>query len=238
MISRLASYNWLRFAALCFVLMLVLHGCQGCPKLKTIELQATKFATGTSGFAGSKGVCFSAGHPPPSPFKPGPGQILVGFDDFYDPGSGWFPCDDIRAALFHGGILFDVTQFDQIVAAELLIDTGQSISRTGGGETIGTIPPKSFATTLGVASGPFTSLMFTDSEVSLTQGPPIDVAVNDQVKAWVSKAHPNFGFVIGGPRGFVSRSSPPQDNDAQITLYRNFRLRITYVPAQNPRAPQ
>jgi hypothetical protein len=66
----------------------------------------------------------------------------------------------------------------------------------------------------------------------------IDVGVSGQVRDWISKAHPNFGFVIWGPTGPVDPSNPPENNDAKVSWYGNIRLRVIYNPAQNPRAPQ
>ena len=65
---------------------------------------------------------------------------MVGFDDFYEKGSDPFPCDDIRAALFRGGIRFDLGRFDVLTAATLTFDTARSISRANG-ETVGSSPP-------------------------------------------------------------------------------------------------
>jgi hypothetical protein len=219
--------------------MLVWQGCTGCPpvKLKTIDIPASNFATGTSGISGSMGWCLSAGHPPGTTFSPGPGQIMVGFDDYFKSGTPPFPCNDIRDAVFRAGVLFDVSQFDSIVSADFLFDGAASAERSNG-ETVGQVPPKSFATTLGVGTQTFTPSMPDDNEVSLPTGPNIDVGVTSQVRDWVNKTRPNFGFVVWGPRGPVDPSSPQEDNDAQVTWYGNLRLRVTYNPAQNQRAPQ
>jgi hypothetical protein len=233
--NRLPTVRWTTAAHL--VLVLLLPGCSGCPPvtLKTLELRPTRQATGTSGVSGSSGWCLSAGHPPPSPFSAGAGRVLVGFDDFFKPGTDPFPCDDIRAVVFRGGVLFDVSQFDSIVTADLLFDTVDSVTRGGG--PVGP-PPISQATTLGVATQAFTNTMPFDNEASLPAGPAINVGVSGQVRDWVLKNRPNFGFVLAGPRGLVDSSNPPKDNDAKLSWYSNFRLRILYNPAQNPRAPQ
>jgi hypothetical protein len=225
-------------AALLIVLAL-LPGCGGCPqvKLKTLELQPTSRANGTDGFQGSMGWCLSAGKPPPTSFSPGAGRAMVGFDDFFDPGSDPYPCDDIRAVNFQAGILFDVSQFDSIVTADLLFDTVDSVVRTGG-ETIGTTTPTSHATTLGVGTQAFTSALPFDNDALLPAGPNLNIGVTSQVRDWVDGTRSNFGFVVAGPRGPISKSSPPKDNDAKVSWYSNFRLRVTYNPAQNPRAPQ
>ena len=121
-----------------------------------------------------------------------------------------------------------------MVSASLLFDAASSVLRQNG-ESIGSIPGKSFATALGVASQPFSSKMFADNEVSSGSGPNIDLGVTSQVKDWIAKTRPNFGFVGGGPR---VAGGVQEDNEAQLTWYNNFRLRVVYNPAQNPRAPQ
>ncbi len=177
-------------------LILMLHGCEGCPPvtLKTLEIRPANMATGTSGMAGSFGDCFSAGEVPPGPpFGNGPGEVKVGFDDFYRPGTEPFPCNDIRNAIFRAGVRFDLSQFDVIVTADLLFDTIRSMTRTGN-----EFPPVSHATTLAVATQAFTSHMLADNEAFLPGGPSINIGVTSQVRDWVSNNRPNFGFVIAG----------------------------------------
>jgi hypothetical protein len=237
--NHLAGLGRLKAAAAYLVLALTLPGCQGCPgvTLKTVELQPTDTKTGFSGPAGSSGWCLSRGDVPPSTFSAGPGQVMVGFDDFFRAGSDPFPCDDLRATDFRAGILFDLGQFDSVTAAELLFDTQASVSRSGG-ESIGQIPGTSHATTLGVGTQAFSPRMPADNEASLPGGPAITVGVSGQVRDWIDHSRPNFGFVISGPRGPVDFHNPPKDNDAKVSWYGNVRLRVTYNPAQNPRAPQ
>jgi hypothetical protein len=219
--------------------MIVWQACNSCNPvtLKTIDLTPTHFATGTSGVAGSIGYCFSAGNPPASSFSPGSGQVLVGFDDFFQPGSDPFPCNNVRDAIFRAGVQFDVSQFDSVVSANFLFDTDSSVDRSNG-ETTGQSPPKSVATTLGLGTQAFSPPFPDDDEASLPAGPNIDVGVSGQVRDWITKTHPNFGFVIWGPRPPIGSGTPPEDNDAQVSFYSNFKLRVTYNPAQNPHAPQ
>lgn len=229
----------IKTASLCLMLAFLLHGCEGCPPvtLKSTDLSPTNRPTGSSGTAGSVGYCLSAGNIPPSTFSAGSGQVMVGFDNYFEAGSDPFPCDDIRAIVFRGGLRFDLSQFDSIVSAELFFQTDSSVSRTGGA-TIGTIPGISHATTLGVATQAFSSKMLFDNDAPLAAGPNINVAVTGQVKDWVSNSRPNFGFVLAGPTGLVNSSNPPKNNDAKVSWYSSFRLRITYNPVQNPKAPQ
>jgi hypothetical protein len=215
-------------------------GCDGCPPvtIKTIDLSPSSAATGVSGVAGSIGYCLSPGNPPPTSFSPGPGQVMVGFDDYFKHGTDPFPCNDVRAVVFRVGVIFDLSQFDSVASADLLFDTVASVSRSNG-ETVGQNPAESFATTLGLGTGPFTSAMPDNNEVSLTPtSGSVDIGVSSQVRDWVNKVSPNFGFVLWGPKGPVDPSNPPEDNDAQVSWYANLKLRVVYNPAQNPRAPQ
>jgi hypothetical protein len=235
----LPSLRWknnVRYLILC----LLLFGFQGCAPvtLMTHELEpSNNVATGTSGFAGSKGFCTSDGHPPPSGFSPIPGAAMVGFDNFFRAGTQPFPCDVIRAAIFRGGILFNLNQFDSIFLATLTFDSLKSASRSGGNSSVIESPPISHATTLGIATENLSSKMLFDNDASLPSGPSINANVTSQVRDWVDQSRPNFGFVIAGPRE-VDKANPPRDNDAQISWYNNFRLRIVYNPALNARAPQ
>jgi hypothetical protein len=216
------------------LLTLIAAGCNGCPAvtLKTLDLPGRP-STGRSGPAGARGVCLSKPNLTPSAFAAGPSQILVGFDDYYKAGTNPFPCDEFRSQIFRGGLLFDLSPFDAIVSASLLFDTASSVSRQNG-ESLGSIPGKSYATTLGMATQAFSAPMFADNDAPLGPGPTFDIGVTSQVKDWVAKARPNFGFVVGGPRS----AAIYEDNDAQVSFYQNFRLRVVYNPAQNPRAPQ
>lgn len=213
----------------------LLSGCEGCQQvdLSTIELRPVSLRTGNFGKTGSKGWCLSRGNPPPSPFSDGPNRILVGYDNFFKKGTNPFPCDDIRVQIFRGGVLFDLAQFDVIGTAELLFDVVASVARPEGAAT----PPASFATTLGIATQAFTEHMLFDEEVMLPGGgPSFVVGVSSQVRDWITNARPNFGFVIAGP--LMDLSTIPNNNDARLSWYGNFRLRVLYNPALNPRAPQ
>lgn len=236
--NRIVTARWATLTAL-VLFCLALPGCKGCTPntVKTIELTPVELATGSSGTAGSLGWCLSAGNVPMSPFSPGAGQVMVGFDNFFRAGSGPFPCDDLRAVVFRGVVRFDLSQFDSVGNSTLLFDAQNSIQRSGG-ETIGTSPATSHATTLGVATQANTGQQPFANDVGLPATHAINIGVASQVQDWVQNTRPNLGFVVAGPTGLVNTSNPPKDNDAKISWYGNFRLRVTYNPAQNPRAPQ
>ena len=232
-----SSFIRLKKTAVCVALAVTMQACQSCPPvtIKTLDINPT-VATGTAGFAGSKGWCTSVGNIPPVPFSPGSGQVMVGFDDYFKAGTNPFPCDDIRAVNFRGGVRFDLSPFDSIVTADLLFEAVRSIKRIT--ETTSTSPPESFANVLCVATQPFTSQMLCDNDATLPATHVINIGVSSQVRDWIDKSRPNNGFVIAGPRGPVSSSNPPEDNEARITFYGNIKLRVHYNPKQNPRAPQ
>jgi hypothetical protein len=231
----------LRAVCLAIATVLLLQGCEGCTpqRVKTLELRPMPgMATGMTGFAGSVGACLSAGSVPPPARREGPGQVQVGFDNFFREGSGPFPCHDVRAVIFRGRVPFDLSQFDAIVAAQLKFDAQGSFRRDGGGAFISQLPPASYATTLGMATTPPNSVLPFDTDATLPALPSIDVAVTSQVRDWVENGRTNFGFIIAGPVLTFDPNDPPKNNDARLSLYGNFRLVVTYVPEKNPRAPQ
>jgi hypothetical protein len=159
---------------------------------------------------------------------------MVGFDNRY---SSTFLCDELRALTFRGLIDFDVSQFDSIVSASLTFEAQRSIERIHA--TTGQVPPKSYANALGLAISPITRHLFYDTEAPLIgSGPSINVAVTQQVKSWLDGSHANNGFVVAGPYDLPSLSDYRENNEAKMTWYGNFKLRIVYKPASNPRAPQ
>lgn len=228
--------SWLKIAGACGWLVLMLSGCAP-GMLKTVELQPLATTTGTSGEAGSFGFCASQRTIPAPTFSPAPAQMMVGYDDFFRAGTPPFACDDLRVSVFRGGVKFDLSQFDAIVNAELLLDTMKSVTCSDG-DLIGASTPISYANQLCVATEMFSSKMLCDNEALLPVGDTISVGVSNQVRDWISKSRNNFGFVLGGPRPPFPATSPPRDNDAKISWYNNFRLRIRYNPALNLRAPQ
>lgn len=221
--------------ALPISMLTILTGCKSQDTTKVIQLEPVHVSTERLGGAGSRGFCMTVGDVTDSPFAAIPGDILVGFDNFFRPGSGPFPCDDFRARVFLGAVQFDVSKFDDIGTASLTFNVVGSVQRAGG-QNIGSSPPASHATTLGMAKSP-SSTQF-DQEVALPAGSgQMRVWVTGQVRDWVDNVHPNFGFVFAGPRPIPDTSHPPKDSDAALSWYRGFKLEIYYNAADNPRAP-
>lgn len=219
-------------------LALVLTGCG--TSLKTIELQPAQTFQGLGGGGGAHGFCFGTDNPDKTVLAAGPGQLIVGFDDWYKAGADPFPCNVFRSFFYRAGVRFDLSQFKNIVGASLLFDTVGSMARAHG-ETVGQSPAFSFANALGLAHASLGSdnNLVDDDEASLTQiSGSINVGVSEQVRKWLNGGHANNGFVIGGPLPITNESNRPQDNKSQVSFYQNFRLRIVYNPAQNPNAPQ
>src|SRR5262245_18709721 len=215
-------------------------GDGGCKvKLKTIDLQTSDLQTGLSGQSGSQGFCLSQGSQPPSPFSAGAGQVMIGFDHFFKPGTDPFPCNQIRASTFRGGIKFDVSKFgsDSVVTAQLKFDAQRSISRAAG-ETTSQSPPKSVAKMLGLAKGPFDGAMADDDMTAMPAGESFVIGVEPAVRDWIDKKRKNFGFVLWGPKPPTTENNLPEDNKAELTWYGNFRLTVLYNPATSPQAPQ
>lgn len=232
--QTILDYTCLRLTFL-VLSALLLAGCDGV-SLKTLELQPSDVVARSSGSKGSKGVCLVEADPPFSTFSAGPGQGLAGFDNFYKHGSDPLPCDDFRAQVFGSAVVFDLKDFDDIVSADLLFDTQSSVVRSND-ETLGSSPPRSWATELGMATSHEHSIEF-DNAVPLPFGPSFVIGVSDQVRKWIDKSHTNLGFSINGPTGPVDPNHIPENNDAKLSWYGNFRLRIVYNPKQNPNAPQ
>jgi hypothetical protein len=238
MVNSLALRRWLKIIAANILAASLILEFVGCPPvtLKTIQLKPTQLITEPSGGSGSKGYCLGPGNPPLAPFSPGSGQVLVGFWDFFQPGAPPLPCDHLTAENFRACVIFDVSQFDTITSANLLFDTQSSVTGAKSDS-----PPNSYATTLCIATQDFANTPSPapcNNEASLPTGTSIDVGVSSQVRDWITKKVTNFGFVLEGPRGPIDFNNPPEDNDAKLSFYGNFRLQIVYNPAQNPRAPQ
>lgn len=218
------------------MLIMLLSGCAP-GTLKTVELKPLLVTTGTSVVSGSFGFCDKEGVTPVSTFSSAPPTVMVGYDDFFKGGKVPFACDDVRVSTFKGGVKFDVSQFDSITNAELLLDTIRSVSRDDG-RLIATEVPISYANKLCMSTEIYASPMLCDNHTRLPVGETIKVRVSEQVGDWVTMSRNNFGFVLKGPRPEFSIQTPPRDNNAKVSWYSNFRLRVTYQPALNSRAPQ
>lgn len=223
-----------------FVLILVFSALSGCgdkPPLKTVELKPITLETvkwdgpGVQwGFwcnfsAGSNGIMSC------DP-TPAPGQATVGFCDYYAGETDLFPCAIHYDLYFLSRFTYDLSKFDKVATATLIFDVVSGSQSQN--------PPKSNATTLGVATQHFIDFPFGipfDKQVDLNEGPHFELNVSPQVSDWTSHTRPNFGFILAGPK-LNFPSTLPDDNDSALSSYSNFKIKIEYNPKLNPRAPQ
>ena len=228
----------MRRTLLAMMMPLCLIGCGPCTPvtLKTITLQPVQWSWNDAedlyiGFWCDFSVQSNGLGPS---YSAGSNDTLSGFEDFYESGSGPFPCVQVANIYYRGGFEFDLSQFDSLVVATLTFDIENSISANG--EVVGQNPPACNATTLGMGTG--TDYYYFDNPVTLPPcGPSYSMDVSSQVRDWVNQSHANFGFILAGPR-LDFPSDMPQDNSASISWYNNFQLQVLYNPALNPRAPQ
>jgi hypothetical protein len=168
-------------------------------------------------------------------FTNGPDDIPVGYRDFFDPGSGAFACWDKIEYLLRGRAVFDLSAFDAISAATLQFDVTRSVIVNS--EVTNQIPPACNATVLGMATENRSFKFDNASPLPTCASPTYTFGVLSKVQSWIDHTHPNFGFVLAGPR-LEFPSDLPEDNEARVSWYGHFHLVVTYVPALNPRAPQ
>lgn len=165
-----------------------------------------------------------------------PGYVLSGYEDHYEPGSGTFACVEKNDHYYRGGVLFDVSQFNTIIGANLTFNVASSV--WGDGEVTGQNPPLCNATTLGEGSGDWSGGMPFDNPASMPPcGPSLNLDVSSQVRDWITGTHANFGLILAGPK-LDFPSDLPEENATSISWYNNFQLVVQYNPADNPRAPQ
>lgn len=230
---------------------LSLGGCPPTPPtFKTITLSPSQLDAPQESQWSSNAVCgiVPVGHG----LVPAPrGGTFTGYSDVYFEGPQPFPCEYEQQNQYRGHVAFDLSKFDQIAGATLVIGVISSVSSPPsagfGSSTQQDNPGQSYATTLGMAfgtkdegQGPYywdflnpvsmpscTSAMFV----------PCSVDVTPQAKLWVSRIFPNLGFILAGPV-IDFPGNLPQDNAEQLSTYGGFRLQVLYNPALNPRAPQ
>lgn len=146
-------------------------------------------------------------------------QVLVGFDDFWDPGTEPFPCYEKIDVAYRGAVRFDLPAVPHFVDATLhfdLLDTRFPMIDLGSNT--------SCAARLSIAtvdwSNGFGDLIPAEDFVTL---PPDSAAGNvgvaPVVRQWLQGIRPNFGFVLVG-----RDEGTPQETKACLSRYGNFRL--------------
>jgi hypothetical protein len=171
-----------------------------------------------------------------APASAPPYQAYSGYENIYFQGAPPVPCDQGTQFTYSGYVRFDLSQFSTITAATLNFNVDASESTTGGPSPT---PPNSYATDLGMATGP--DEINYDNDVTfpscqfLSQ-PNCQVGVQNQVNMWASGQHPNYGFIISGP--VDPFGTQIHNNSAQVTWYGPFSLTVVYNPTLNSQAPQ
>lgn len=146
-------------------------------------------------------------------------QVLVGFDDFWDPGTEPFPCYEKIDVAYRGAVRFDLPAVPHFVDATLHFDLLETRS-----PTIDLGSNTSCAARLSIAtvdwSNGFGDLIPAEDFVTL---PPDSAAGNvgvaPVVRQWLQGIRPNFGFVLVG-----RDEGTPQETKACLSRYGNFRL--------------
>jgi hypothetical protein len=144
-------------------------------------------------------------------------------------------------------VAFDSSQFDSIDNADLVFELTRSISEKNN-EVNSQIPPVSNSTVLGIGTAtwnfgrdtadmPYETAPAINWPQPESSGSPYHVPVAQIAQNWATHAHGNFGFVFAGPT-LDFPDDLPDDNDASISWYGNFKLIVRYDPSKNPRAPQ
>lgn len=224
------------------IAVLALAACAGgCAQpwyFRIDEVKPTQAYTRQVGANGGFGFCLSRPDVGSADLPAQEGQAIVGFDDYFAEGTPPFPCDEIRAVSVRAIVKFPLEKYDSVLSAFLMFDTIRSIDRHAG-MSLGTIPGKSYATRIGRAD-PSDSAKIIDEQGLGWRTHPVEVNVTSYLPAWLLNPQDNHGFIIADDRPVPRRDDPdavPRDNDALLSWYGNFRLRILYNVPDNPRTP-
>ena len=222
-------------AALCAVMLVT-----SCKTLRIDEVQPSSVSSVLPGPAIQDGYCLSRPPYPPLRYNGTADLAMVGFENYYDPGTKPFPCRLYRATVLRGVVQYPLEKYDSVLSAVLLFDTLHSVEGPTPYGMIGQRPGKSFATRIGVAADSSLGLPYFPliDEVRLGSGSPfVEVDVTGHVARWLSGTRVNAGFLLANDSDPVP-DAKPDNNDAQISWYGNFRLRLLYNVPDNPRTPQ
>jgi hypothetical protein len=152
-------------------------------------------------------------------FTPDRGGVLVGFENYFDEGSGLFPCQQKHDLAYRGVVRFDLGGLKNIVTAKLTFGLHWTSRRPFGTTT------DSAARRLWLLTGD--NVFFqADPLVDLTSDQTsFTIDVSTIVRDWVNGTTPNRGFVLSGPN-----ESFPENNDDWVSSYTNFQLDVVYNP--------
>lgn len=167
-------------------------------------------------------------------FSPSGSQILVGFEDFWDPGTDPFPCWEKIDHAYRTAIKFDMGPLagKKIWSATLSFTNQQTVATMFG-------PPATCLTEMMYGTGDWSSakdlidgesyldfpigtgVNVNNSKVHISNSNSYKIDVSDAVRAWVTGSRPNFGFVFRGPRENYAK-----DNDKCGSFFGNVTLAV------------
>jgi hypothetical protein len=209
------------------------------------ELKPTYVSTVFPGPALQAGYCLSSPRYPPLQYN-GSGTLdeaMVGYENFYDPGTAPLACHVYRATLARGQVKFSIENYDSILSAILLFDTLRSVEGPTPQGMISRLPGTSFATRIGMAAdesfGP-PSFPLIDEVRLGWKSHPVEIDITSYVGQWVSGARMNNGLLLANDLELLPAVADrlPKNSDVQLSWYGNFRLRVLYNVPDNPRTPQ
>ena len=152
----------------------------------------------------------------PVPFAE-PGEMGVGLENYFDPGSGPFPCQEKHDLAYFGVVRFDVAGLKNVVTAKLNF-SWKWTSMTGPGTSA-----NSAARRLWLVKGD--PWWVVEPLLDLSPGDHVfSIEVSSVVRDWISGAKPNLGLSITGDTSFA------ESNDVWISRYTDFQLDVLYNP--------
>jgi hypothetical protein len=185
-------------------------------------------------FCGDLPLFGTAGYPQPSA-----GEIAVGYQHFYDPGTDPLPCSHTVDAFFRGAVRFDLSDFtnNRFIGAKLTFRVKESARHYDvGGLNVGESGTWSAAAAMDRATDNWL-IWPAPSDHDYINGdgsqhfvspehpddPEISLDVSGMVRDWLRAATPNYGFVFyGKDEGY------PENNDVLTSIYGDFVLTLTY----------
>jgi hypothetical protein len=182
----------------------------------------------------SASYCFYTSGLGPS-FAPSGTQILVGFENHWDPGTNPFPCWEKIDLAYRTAIKFDMGPLSgKKLWNATLTFTNQKTNATAAApatclsEIMYGVSDWSGATDLiqgdsylDLPTG--TNVNVSNPTVHISNSTSYQIDVTDAVRGWLNGSRPNFGFVFRGPR-----EDYVKDNGQCGSFYGNIKLQVEY----------
>ena len=169
-------------------------------------------------------------------FSPSGSQILVGFEDFWDPGTNPFPCWEKIDHAYRTAISFDMgplagkklwnatlTFTNQKTVATIFGAPATCLSEImlGNSDWSGATDLIQGDSYLDLPTG--TGVNVNNPTVHITNSTAYKIDVTDAVRSWLNGSRPNFGFVFRGPRENYAK-----DNDQCGSFFGDIKLTVEY----------